>query len=61
MKFITIGVVTAFLFLSGCCRYLGVCASASVHTSIAPAALVADQGSVETPEEQVAGSPVALR
>jgi hypothetical protein len=35
IKKVFIPVMIAFLF-SGCCEYLGICTSASVHTSISP-------------------------
>lgn len=35
------------LSLSGCCRYLGLCASASVHTSISAPQQFAQQDSTE--------------
>jgi hypothetical protein len=39
--------VAAFCLLSGCCRYLGICTSASVHTSITSPQQFAQQGCLE--------------
>jgi len=39
--------VVALCLLSGCCRYLGICTSASVHTSITSPQQFAQQGCVD--------------
>jgi hypothetical protein len=39
--------VAALCLLSGCCRYLGICTSASVHTSITSPQQFTQQGCVE--------------
>ena len=39
--------VAALCLLSGCCRYLGICTSASVHTSITSPQQFAQQGCME--------------
>jgi hypothetical protein len=38
--------LAAILFLSGCCRVLGICTSASIHTSISPPQKVVEQRSL---------------
>ncbi len=40
-------IIVAFL-LSGCCRFFGICASASVHTSISAPEKLAQQDSLQT-------------
>lgn len=44
-KLLLLAVTT--LFLSGCCQYLGICASASVHTSIPSSQEFAEQRSLQ--------------
>jgi hypothetical protein len=39
--------VAALCLLSGCCRYLGICTSASVHTSITSPQQFAQRSCVE--------------
>ena len=39
--------VAALYLLSGCCRYLGICTSASVHTSITSPQQFVQQGCKE--------------
>jgi hypothetical protein len=48
--------VAALCLLSGCCRYLGICTSASVHTSITSPQQFAEQGCAEG--IQVSRAPV---
>jgi hypothetical protein len=45
LKLLSLAVTT--LFLSGCCQYLGICASASVHTSIPSSQEFAEQRSLQ--------------
>jgi hypothetical protein len=60
MKFMTFSVATAALLLSGCCRFLGVCTSASVQSSIAPPGVIAG-GGVASPQQNNGNQPIALR
>lgn len=39
--------IAALCLLSGCCRYLGICTSASVHTSITSPQQFAQEGCLE--------------
>jgi hypothetical protein len=45
LKLLSLAVTT--LFLSGCCQFLGICASAAVHTSIPSSQEFAEQRSLQ--------------
>jgi len=55
--------VAALGLLSGCCRYLGICTSASVHTSITSPQQFAQRGCMEGVQVSqvsvVADAPIA--
>ena len=60
MKLMTFSIAAAVLLLSGCCRFLGVCTSASVQSSITPPGMVANEG-VASPQPNIGNQPITLR